>query len=81
LEVPTPRAILAGLAAIAGLAMAGVLLTWIGIWRLSSGAGLALLLLGGFLMLLAVFAPAFKLLDTTLRLTGRLIGRQRSKIL
>jgi hypothetical protein len=76
--VPAPRSIVFGIAAVAALALGGSLLAWIGIGRVSSSEGLAMLLVGCFFMLMAVFAPMFKLVDSALRLVARLVSR-RSK--
>jgi hypothetical protein len=46
-----------------------------GVDRLSSRTGPPLLVAGGFLIVAAAFAPAFKLLDLVLRLTGRTLLR------
>lgn len=73
LEVPLPRSLLYGIATIAGLALGGALLVWVGLARVSTSVGVAFLLLGGFLMLVAVFAPAFKLVDIFVRSAGRLV--------
>lgn len=80
LEIPPPRSLVLGALTIAGLALGGVLLVLVGLARVSSAVGITLLLLGGFLMLLAVFAPAFKLVDIVLRAIRRLfrIGRRRA---
>lgn len=79
LDVPIPRSFFFAVGSVAGLGMIGGFLAWIGLTKASSGAGVALLFLGGFLMLVAVFAPAFKLVDVTLRSTGRLIGRRSGR--
>jgi hypothetical protein len=78
LAVPAPRSIVVGILAVAGLAVGGGLLAWIGIGRVSSSEGLAMLLVGCFFMLMAVFAPMFKLVDSGFRLAARLVSR-RSK--
>jgi uncharacterized protein YndB with AHSA1/START domain len=78
LAVPAPRSIVFGIGAVALLAVTGGLLTWIGIGRLSTSAGLAMLLVGCFFMLMAVFAPMFKLVDSGFRLAARALTR-RSK--
>jgi hypothetical protein len=73
LQVPPTLLIGVGATVVAGLA--GALLAWMGIDRLSARTGPPLLVTGGFLMLAAAFAPAFKLLDMALRLTGRTLLR------
>ena len=76
--IPAPRSIVFGIAAVASLALGGGLLAWIGIGKVSSSEGLAMLLVGCFFMLMAVFAPMFKLVDSALRLAARIVTR-RSK--
>lgn len=77
LEIPPPRSLILGVLTIAGLALAGAFLVLVGLARVSSAVGITLLLLGGFLMLLAVFAPAFKLVDVLMRSLGRVIRAVR----
>jgi uncharacterized protein YndB with AHSA1/START domain len=74
--VRPPRRILIGIGAVVLMGAAGALLTWIGIGKVSSSAGLATLLVGCFFILLAVFAPMFKLVDSTFRLLVRLVTRR-----
>jgi hypothetical protein len=76
LAVPAPRSIVFGVAAVATLALGGGLLAWIGIGRVSSSEGLAMLLVGCFFMLMAIFAPMFKLVDSGFRLIARLLSRR-----
>lgn len=77
LAVPAPRSIVFGIGAVALLAVSGGLLTWIGIGRVSTSAGLAMLLVGCFFMLMAVFAPMFKLVDSGFRLAARVLTRRK----
>ena len=77
LAVPAPRSIVVGIGAVALLAVSGGLLTWIGIGRVSTSAGLAMLLVGCFFMLMAVFAPMFKLVDSGFRLAARVLTRRK----
>lgn len=73
LKVPTGAMV--GVGGTAGAVVAGTILAWMGVDRLSSGSGPPMLILGGFLVLTAALAPAFKLVDLTLRLAGRTMLR------
>jgi len=76
-----PATLLIGVGATVVAVLAGAILAWMGIDRLSSRTGPPLLVTGGFLMAAAAFAPAFKLLDLVVRLTGRTllrIGEEKS---
>ena len=55
--------------------LVGTVLAWMGVDRLSSRTGPPLLVTGGFLIVAAAFAPAFKVLDLVVRLTGRTLLR------
>ena len=77
--LPVPRTLLTGIGALAALALAGAVLTWMGVDRLSGQGGPPLLVTGAFLLLLALFAPAFRLVDVTLRVAARTILRQRAR--
>jgi hypothetical protein len=70
-----PPTLLVGVSATAVAVLVGAALAWMGIDRLSSRTGPPLLVTGGFLMVAAAFAPAFKLLDLVVRLTGRTMLR------
>lgn len=74
--VRPPRRIVLGIGAVALMGVVGALLAWIGIGRVSSSEGLAMLLVGCFFILMAVFAPMFKLVDSALRLVVRLVTRR-----
>jgi uncharacterized protein YndB with AHSA1/START domain len=74
--VRPPRRIVLGIGAVVLTGVAGALLTWIGIGKVSSSEGLAMLLVGCFFILMAVFAPMFKLVDSALRLVVRLVTRR-----
>jgi uncharacterized protein YndB with AHSA1/START domain len=74
--VRAPRRIVLGIGAVALTAGAGALLTWIGIGKVSSSEGLAMLLVGCFFLLMAVFTPMFKLVDSALRLVARFLTRR-----
>jgi hypothetical protein len=66
-----PRTLPIGLGVTAGAVLIGLVLIWMGVDRLSSQAGPALMVLGGFLILTAMFAPVMKIVDLALRLAGR----------
>jgi hypothetical protein len=70
-----PSTLVIGVAVTVVAVLVGVVLAWMGIDRLSSRTGPPLLVTGGFLMVAAAFAPAFKLLDLVVRLTGRTLIR------
>ena len=70
-----PRTLPIGLGAAAGAVLIGFVLIWMGVDRLSSQAGPALVVLGGFLILTTVFAPVMKVVDLALRLAGRSVLR------
>ena len=70
-----PSTLVIGVAATVVAVLVGVVLAWMGIDRLSSSTGPPLLVTGGFLIVAAAFAPAFKLLDLVVRLTGRTLLR------
>jgi hypothetical protein len=70
-----PATLLIGVGTTVVAVLAGALLAWMGIDRLSSRTGPPLLVAGCFLMVAAAFAPAFKLLDLVVRLTGRTLLR------
>lgn len=78
LGVPLPRRLMTGLAAISGILVLGVILFILGVERLSSSAGLAMALMGGFLMILSVTVPTFRFVDKILRFGGRVVGRSGS---
>jgi len=80
LSTPAPRALVFGIGAIAGAALLGLALFFLGWSRLSStGQGQTLLAVGAFLMILSVTAPAFKLIDVGLKTTGRMIEKKRTR--
>ena len=70
-----PPTLLIGVGATVVAVLAGALLAWMGIDRLSLKTGPPLLVTGGFLMLAAAFAPGFKLLDLAMRVTARTLLR------
>lgn len=71
------RRAVAGVLGIGVMCGIGGLLFIIGMGRASSGSlGLALIGLGGFLMLLSVTLPTFKIVDIVVRALGRLISRK-----
>jgi hypothetical protein len=73
--VRVPPTLLIGVGATVVAVLVGAVLAWMGVDRLSSRTGPPLLVTGGFLIVAAAFAPAFKLLDLVLRLTGRTLLR------
>lgn len=78
LRLPAPRSVRAWASSLLGAVLAGAILFWLGAERLSTNAGVAMFSVGGFLMLLAVAAPGFKLVDAAARRAGRLIRRLTS---
>lgn len=71
------RRAVAGVVGIGVVALIGGILFILGMGRASSGSmGLLLIGVGGFLMLLSVTLPTFKLVDITLRAVGRLMSRK-----
>jgi hypothetical protein len=70
-----PATLLIGVGATFVAVLAGAVLAWMGIDRLSTATGPPLLVTGGFLMLAAAFAPGFKLLDLAMRVTARTLLR------
>lgn len=76
LEVPPPRSMVIGIGSIGVMALAGAILTWVGLDRLASTSGVVMLYSGGVLMLTALFAPAFKLLDLAIRAVARRVLRE-----
>lgn len=66
---------MAGIVAIAVLLLVGGILLVFGMGRLDSSLGLLLAAIGGFLMILSVTVPTFRLFDLLLRAVARLIGR------
>lgn len=67
---------MAGIVAIAALLLLGGILLVFGMGRLDSSLGLLLAAIGGFLMILSVTVPTFRLFDLLLRAAARLIGRR-----
>ncbi|MGH2704617.1 MAG: hypothetical protein ACRDJ4_05810 [Actinomycetota bacterium] len=80
-EVRVPRNLLVGVAALGIVAAAGFGLAWAGIGRLDTGSGPFLVLIGGFLLLVALIAPMLKLIEVAFRrgagLILSLLGRRR----
>jgi hypothetical protein len=73
--LPVPPTLLIGVGATVLAVLVGTVLAWMGVDRLSSRTGPPLLVTGGFLIVAAAFAPAFKVLDLVVRLTGRTLLR------
>jgi len=80
LYIPPPKTFVIWTAAVTGLVLGGGVLFWLGAGSLNTNTGVAMFILGGFLMILAVTAPAFKLIDFGFRRFGRMIKRLISKI-
>jgi hypothetical protein len=77
-KIPIPTTMVVGLISLGALVLVGCIMAWMGIDRLASPGGPALVVIGGFLLLLAMFAPAFRMLDAALRFAGRsLTGHRR----
>ncbi|MGQ0679114.1 MAG: hypothetical protein ACT4OM_05555 [Actinomycetota bacterium] len=71
------RRALAGVIGIGVLLLLGGVLVFVGIGRATSSLGLAMVGAGGFLMILSVTLPTFRLVDAILRGIGRLMSRRR----
>lgn len=80
LQVPPPQRLMLWAATLGGIVLVGATLFWVGADRLGSNVGVGMVVVGGFLMILAVTAPAFKLIDVILRRLGRLIRRIVNRI-
>jgi hypothetical protein len=78
-RLSTSQRALFGLGAIAVLLLLGGILLVFGMARLNTSFGLALVGIGGFLMILSVTVPTFRLFDVLLRAVGRLIGRKTAR--
>lgn len=61
------------------LVAVGGIMAIIGLGRAASSGGIVLVGIGGFLMLLSVTLPAFKLVDVVLRAIGRLMSRPAAR--
>lgn len=79
LSVPPPRNILIGILSVTGLLVLGAILFVLGMGRLTTTEGLVMAGMGGFLMILSVTVPTFRMVDAALRWSGRLISRRTSK--
>lgn len=71
------RRALAGIVGIGALLLIGGILVIIGIGRVTSSLGLVMVGVGGFLMILSVTLPTFRLVDAVLRGIGRLLSRRK----
>lgn len=69
------RRALAGVVGIGALLLVGGILVIVGIGRVTSSLGLVMVGIGGFLMILSVTLPTFRLVDAVLRGIGRLVSR------
>ncbi len=77
LGVPPPKSMVIGIGSIAAMTGIGALLLILGMGRLTTGQGLAMTAIGGFLMLMSVTLPTFRLMDSVIRGTSRLLGRMK----
>lgn len=75
-SVPPPRSMVVGFGITASTAFFGGMLSWIGVARLQTNAGVIMLYAGAFLVLVAVLAPMFKVIDSILRAAGRILFRR-----
>ncbi|MGH2773011.1 MAG: hypothetical protein ACRDIU_07750 [Actinomycetota bacterium] len=75
-----PRPLVTGLAALSGILVLGITFFVLGVERLSTTGGLAMVLIGGFLMILSVTVPTFRMVDSILRFGGRLVGRASGRV-
>ena len=75
LGVPPPKSMVIGIGSIAAMTGIGALLLILGMGRLTTGQGLAMTAIGGFLMLMSVTLPTFRLVDSMIRGTSRLLVR------
>lgn len=71
------RRALAGIVGIGALLLIGGILVIVGIGRVTSSLGLVMVGVGGFLMILSVTLPTFRLVDAVLRGMGRLLSRRK----
>ena len=78
-SIPAPAQVLVGIGSVAGMVLIGGLLFGVGWDRLGDGHGLFLVYLGGFLMVLSVTTPMFKLIDVLVRSGGRVLGRRSAR--
>lgn len=77
LPVPPPRNLVGGSTWVVALVVTGAVLGWIGAAKLSSDVGIGLALTGAFLIVFALIAPLFKVLDLALRASRRRFKRPR----
>jgi len=77
LGVPPPKSTVIGIGSIAAMTGVGALLLILGMGRLTTGQGLAMTAIGGFLMLVSVTVPTFRLMDSIIRGATRLLGRSK----
>jgi hypothetical protein len=73
------RRALASIIGIGVLLLVGGILVIVGIGRVTSSFGLVMVGVGGFLMILSVTLPTFRLVDALLRGIGRLLARRPAK--
>lgn len=75
LGVPLPKSMAIGLGSVAAMAAAGALLLILGMRKLTAGSGLTMTAIGGFLLLMSVTLPTFRLMDSLIRATTRFVKR------
>jgi hypothetical protein len=80
LYIPPPKSFVIWVAAVTGLVLCGGILFWIGAGKLNTNTGVVMFVIGGFLMILSVTAPAFKLIDVGLRRFVRVIKKAVSRV-
>lgn len=76
LGVPAPRSIIIGIGSVAIVLLFGSMLFAVGMDRLSTDQGLVLAAAGGFLMILSVTVPAFRIVDVFARWLGKLFTKR-----
>jgi len=74
-RLAVPASVLVGLISLGAVGFVGFLLAWMGTDRLASSSGPTLLVIGCFLLLVVLFAPAFRLADAVMRFTLRTLVR------
>lgn len=80
LYIPPSKSFVTWVAAVTGLVLTGGILFWIGAGKLNTNTGVVMFIIGGFLMILSVTAPAFKLIDFGFRRFGRIIKKLASRV-
>jgi hypothetical protein len=78
-RLPVPASVVVGAVALAALVLTGTVLGWMGTDRLAASDGPPMVVIGGFLLLVACFAPVFRLVDAGLRFAGRRLIQPRTQ--